>query len=129
MPSKRTSLSKQSEPKRPVNLWSQAALFLVGSVILARFLTTENPRGWTEPFSAGVYAGPGPASTLIFAGLLLLAFCCWLMGCAQSGRMIRWPRWLVLSVLLMAGATIAAAGLAGQSRSRLTELRTGLPSG
>ena len=59
------------------NIWSRLALLSVGSVLVARFLTTENPRGWLGPLSAWAYAEPGPepVTTLIFSGLLLLAFC------------------------------------------------------
>lgn len=102
----------------PENIWSKIAMFLFASVLAARFLTTENIYGWTGPLSAWAYAepGPGPVTTLCFAGLLLLGFCIWLAGVVRAERMIRWPIWLVISVLVMAGCVIAAAGLAGQKR-------------
>lgn len=100
------------------NTWSRAALLLTGSVVVARFLTTENPRGWVGPLSAWVHTdpSPGPVTTLIFAGILLLAFCLWLTGAVHSGRMVRWPIWLVLSVLIMSICTVIAATLANERR-------------
>ena len=88
------------------------------SVVVARLLTTENPRRWTGPLGAWVYnePGPGPVATLVFAGLLLLAFCLWLIGCATKGQIVRWPKWPVLGVLVMSVCTLLAAALAGQKQ-------------
>ena len=96
----------------------RTALFLVASVLVGRFLTTENPRGWIGPLSAWAYTdpGPGPVTTLVFAGLLLLAFCLWLIGVAHSGRMSRWPGWLAITILSLSVCTIIASALAHERR-------------
>ena len=118
MAAKHRATQQEFELEYLDNIWSRAALLLTGSVMAARFLTTENPRGWTGSLSAWAYAepGPGPVTTLIFAGLLLLAFCFWLTGAVRSGRMARWPVWLVLGVLALSLCTIIAATLASERR-------------
>ena len=100
------------------NIWWRLALLISASVVVARLLTAENPRRWTGPLGAWVYnePGPGPVTTLIFAGLLLLAFCFWLIGCVAKGQMVRWPKWPVLGVLVMSVCTLLAAALAGQKQ-------------
>lgn len=92
------------------------ALFLVASVVGGRFLTTESLRRWMGLTQGWAYnePGPGPMTTLIFAGLLLLAFCLWLIGCGRQGQMVRWPKWPVLALLVMSVSTMIATVLAGQ---------------
>ncbi|NIA07367.1 MAG: hypothetical protein GWP14_07000, partial [Actinobacteria bacterium] len=118
MTSKHRTAKRESGISHLDNVWSRAALLLTGSVLVGRFLTTENPRGWIGPLSAWAYAdpGPGPVTTLVFAGLLLLAFCLWLIGVARSGRMSRWPRWLAISILSLSVCTIIASALAQERR-------------
>ena len=118
MASKRRAVQQPSDLGHLDNIWCRAALLLIGSVVVARLLITENPRGWTGSLSswAHIQPGPGPVTTLIFAGLLLLAFCLWLAGAAHSGWMVRWPRWLVLSILAMSVCSVIAAALASERR-------------
>ncbi len=93
-------------------------MFLVASVVVGRFLTTESLRRIMGSAGAWAYkeAGPGPLTTLIFAGLLLLAFCLWLIGCVRDGQMVRWPKWPVLGLLAMSVGTMIATALAGQKQ-------------
>ena len=118
MTSRDQNATRESGASHLDNIWSRLALLLAGSVLVARFLTTENPRGWLGPLSAWAYAepSPGPVTTLLFAGLLLLAFCLWLIGAARSGRMYRWPAWLAISILSLSVFTVIAAALAHERR-------------
>ncbi|MCK4849793.1 MAG: O-antigen ligase family protein [Phycisphaerae bacterium] len=118
-------MSAESKPRVPSstgtqldNIYWRLALLLTGSVVVARFLTTESLRRWMGPVGAWAYEepGPGPLTTLIFAGLLLLAFCLWLIGCVREGQIVRWPKWPVLGVLVMSVCTVIAAALAGQKQ-------------
>jgi len=100
------------------NIYWRLALLLTGSVVVARFLSSESVRRWMPPTNAWAYdqPGPGPLTTLIFAGLLLLAFCLWVIGCVREGQIVRWPKWPVLGLLVMSVCTVMAAALAGQKQ-------------
>ena len=118
MTAKHTRAKHESSANHSDNIWSRAALLLAGSVLIGRFLTTEDLLGRIGPLSAWAYAepSPGPVTTLVFAGLLLLAFCLWLIGAARTGQMYRWPGWLAVSILSMSVLTVVAAALAHERR-------------
>ena len=106
----------RSVTAEPGSICFRIALLLSASLTVARFLTTENVRRWIGYLGDQTDSAPGPVATLCFVGLGLLAFCFWLAGLIRTGRMMRWPICLVLSLLVMASCTLLAAGLAGQRR-------------
>ena len=113
---RKAETSRRSNAAEPGGICFRIALLLSASLVLARLLTTEDVRRWVGHLGDQAAASPGPVVTLCFAGLGMLAFCFWLAGLISSGRMMRWPIGLVISLLVMASCTLVAAGLAGQRR-------------